>query len=122
MRLPCSQRQSWLQVAALLPSLPASAQLPYSFYRLSYIVWSHPPTHLVTQPTTFVPQLDGATVEGATSDDAAACQRAVTVDRIRMAGFISSLGAGATVTPHVKVNVNANADQDSTVTNATSDV
>lgn len=121
MRLPCSQRQRWLQVAALHPSLPASARLPYSFYPLSHIVWSHPPTHLATQPTAFVPQLDGATVEGATSDDAAR-QRAVTVDRTRMAGFISSLGAGATVTPHVKVNVNADADQDSTVTNATSDV
>lgn len=66
-----------------------------------------------------VPQLDGAAVEGATSDDAA-CERAVTVDRARMAGFISSLGAGATVTPHAKLNVNVNVDQDSTVTNATS--
>lgn len=65
-----------------------------------------------------VPQLDGAAVEGATSDHAA-CERAVTVDRARMAGFISSLGARATVTPHAKLNVNINVDQDSTVSNAT---
>lgn len=122
MRLPAVNGKGGCR---LQPSFPRSQLLLHSFrtasIALSHIVWSHPPTHLATQPAVFVPQLDGATVEGATSDDAAR-QRAVTVDRIRMAGFIRSLGAGATVTPHAKVNVNADTDQESTVTNATSDV